>query len=156
MFSKKELDKVIYNDINSKERRELVSNKLIEFNKAQSTQVTQCYESENDSPDYIEIYAEVEPQKIIGGLIAYIDWGWLEIDLIWIEEDYRIKGIGKYLIMSAEQKALNKGIKRAKLCTFDFQALPFYEKLGYTVYGELEDFPEGHTLYYLKKCINNN
>lgn len=57
------------------------------------------------------------------------------------------------MIKSAEQKAMNKGIERARLYTFDFQALNFYNKLGYTVYGELKDFPEGHTAYYLKKVL---
>ncbi len=154
MLIKNELDKIVYSDINTQERRKLISNKLIEFDKSQSFKVTQCYESENDSPDFIEIYAEVKPQKLVGGLVSYIDWGWLDIDTIWLEEDYRGKGIGKYLIISAEQKAIDKGIKRAKLCTFDFQALPVYKKLGYKVYGKVEDFYEGHTLYYLQKKLS--
>ena len=88
-------------------------------------------------------------------MVSYIDWGqWLYIDIIWVDADYRKKGIGKHLIKSAEQKAKNKGIKRARLYTFDFQALNFYQKLGYTVYGKLEDFPEGHTAYYLKKILS--
>lgn len=61
-----------------------------------------------------------------------------------------------------------KGVK-TRLSTFD-RALPFYQKLGYTVYGELTDFPEGkhsrdegfafligrvarHTIYHLKKTL---
>ena len=133
----------------------MIEKKLFEFNQAQSKQVVECDRGKTDPPTFIEIYAEVKPQKLVGGLIGYIDWGWwLYIDTIWVDADYRKKGIGHYLVTSAEQKAKNKGIKRAKLCTFDFQALLFYEKLGYTVYGKLEDFPEGHTLYYLKKLLS--
>ena len=147
---------ITFNNTNCEERRELITNKLFEFNQAQSKQVVKCDRLKTDTPTFIEIYAEVKPQKLVGGLISYIDWGqWLYIDTIWVDPDYRKKGIGQYLIISAEQKAKNKGIKRARLCTFDFQALLFYKKLGYTVYGKLEDFPEGHTLYYLKKILLN-
>lgn len=146
-------NEVYFSDYSSKERRKLISDKLVEFNKTQSPQVHQSYQSEKEQPDLIEIYAQIKSQELIGGLIGYIDWGWLDIDTIWIDKDYRNKGIGTYLIESAEQKAKKDGIKRAKLCTFDFQALAFYKKLGYIIYGQLGDYPEGHTFYYLKKNL---
>ncbi|MEM9509669.1 MAG: GNAT family N-acetyltransferase, partial [Cyanobacteria bacterium P01_E01_bin.35] len=145
---------IIFNDNNSQKKRKLIKNQLFEYNQSQSEKVVECDHLKIEPPDYIEIYAEVKPQKLVGGLISYIDWGrWLYIDTIWVNANYRKKGIGQYLVTSAEQKAKNKGIKRARLCTFDFQALPFYRKLDYKVYGKLEDFPEGHTLYYLKKKL---
>jgi hypothetical protein len=39
------------------------------------------------------------------------------------------------------------------LDTMSFQALPFYQKQGYTVFGILEDLPEGHRRYYLRKDL---
>lgn len=154
MFTEIDKDNIIFNDTNSKERRELITNKLFQFNQAQSKQVVECDRLKTAPPTFIEIYAEEKPQKLVGGLISYIDWArWLYIDTIWVDANYRKKGIGQYLVTSAEQKAKNKGIKRARLCTFDFQALSFYDKLGYIVYGKLEDFPESHTLYYLKKIL---
>ncbi|WP_019507347.1 N-acetyltransferase [Pleurocapsa sp. PCC 7319] len=156
MFIKSDKDNIIFNDTNSEERREFINNKLFEFNQAQSEKVVECDRLKTDPPTFIEIYAEIKPQKLVGGLVSYIDWArWLYIDRIWVDANYRKQGIGQYLIKFVEQKAINKGIKRVRLCTFDFQALPFYKKLGYKVYGELEDFPEGHTLYYLKKVLLN-
>ena len=156
MFSQLNTDNIIFNDVNSEQRREFITQKLFEFNQSQSQQVVKCDRLKTESPTFIEIYAEVKPQKVVGGLISYIDWArWLYIDTIWVDADYRKKGIGQYLIKFAEQKAQNKGITRVRLCTFDFQALSFYEQLDYTVYGKLEDFPEGHILYYLKKILVN-
>ena len=146
-------DDVYFSDSSSKERRELINNKLVEFNKAQSPKVYQCYQSEKKQPNFIEIYVQNKSQELIGGLIGYIDWGWLDIDTIWIDKVYRNKGIGTCLVQSAEQKAKKDGIKRAKLCTFDFQALAFYKKLGYIIYGKLDNYPEGHSFYYLKKDL---
>ena len=154
MFIKSDKDNITFNDTNSEENRELITKKLFEFNQSQSEKVVECDRLKTETPTFIEVYAEVKPQKLVGGLISYIDWGrWLYIDTIWIDADYRKQGIGEYLVTSAEQKAINQGIKRARLYTFDFQALPFYEKLGYIIYGKLEDFPEGHTIYYLKKIL---
>lgn len=73
MFSKKEPDEIIYSDINSKKRRELITNKLFEFNQAQSEKVIECDRLKTDSPTFIEIYAEAKPQQLVGGLISYID-----------------------------------------------------------------------------------
>ena len=154
MSIKLDKDNIVFNDNHSEKKRELITKKLFEFNQAQSERVVACDRLNTESPTFIEIYAEIKPQKLVGGLISYIDWGrWLYIDTIWIDTNYRKQGIGQYLIKSAEQKAKNQGIKRARLWTFDFQALNFYQKLGYTVYGQLEDFPEGHTIYYLKKIL---
>lgn len=147
-------DEILFPDKNSKEKRNFITNKLFEFNQAQSQEVVRCDRLQPDSPTFIEIYAETKSQEIVGGLISYIDWGrWLYLDTIWVDANYRKQGIGRSLVTFVEQKAKNKGIKRARLCTFDFQALPFYQKLGYVIYGKLKDYPEGHTLYYLKKNV---
>ena len=33
------------------------------------------------------------------------------------------------------------------------QALPFYEKHGYTVFGVLENYPTGHSRYFVRKSL---
>jgi hypothetical protein len=40
------------------------------------------------------------------------------------------------------------------LDTMSFQALDFYLKLGYTVFGRLDDLPEGHSRIFLKKALD--
>jgi hypothetical protein len=39
------------------------------------------------------------------------------------------------------------------LDTFEFQARPFYEKLGYTIFGTLEGYPPGYRQYFLTKHL---
>jgi hypothetical protein len=38
--------------------------------------------------------------------------------------------------------------------TLSFQARGFYERYGYSVFGELDDFPPGHRKYFLKKNLS--
>ena len=79
--------------------------------------------------------------------------GTLNIDWLWCRESIRGQGYGTQLIKAMESHALSNGINHIKLETADFQALGFYQKLGYSIYGELENYPIGHTAYCLKKVL---
>lgn len=36
---------------------------------------------------------------------------------------------------------------------FSFQALPFYQKQGYEIFGTLDRFPDAHQRYFLRKTL---
>jgi len=44
-------------------------------------------------------------------------------------------------------------LHRRSLDTTSFQARPFYEKLGYAVFGTLDDHPLSHAHYLLRKQL---
>lgn len=90
---------------------------------------------------------------IVGGIIGATYWDWFYINLMWIQEDYRSKGYGNQLILQAEEEARKRGAKFAHLDTFSFQAPEFYKRHDYQVFGKLDDFPKGHTRYFLKKDL---
>jgi hypothetical protein len=48
---------------------------------------------------------------------------------------------------------MRRGCVGVWLDTFSFQARGFYEKLGYRVFGEVADYPPGHTRHFLKKSL---
>jgi len=91
--------------------------------------------------------------EIAGGVIAATHYDWLYIDLMWVREDLRGLGYGHHLLTLAEEEGRRRGAKHAYLDTFSFQAPGFYQKHGYEIFGELEDFPPGHRRYYLKKAL---
>lgn len=76
------------------------------------------------------------------------------VNILFVDEEYRGKGLGSQLLQYAEQKAKSTGIRLVHLDTFDFQAKDFYLKHGYEIFGILEDCPKGHKRYYLKKILN--
>jgi ribosomal protein S18 acetylase RimI-like enzyme len=89
--------------------------------------------------------------ELVGGLLGYTHWNWLYIQQLWVADAFRRRGLGSNLMLTAEREACDRGCLHAHCDTFDFQALPFYQKLGYTVFGSLEDYPIGHTRYFLRK-----
>jgi len=90
---------------------------------------------------------------IIAGLLGDTAWDWLYISYFWVHEHERSLGLGTRVLTAAEEMAMRRGCKRANLETHDFQSLGFYLKRGYIIFGQLENFPEGHTKYYLWKDL---
>ena len=89
--------------------------------------------------------------RVVGGVRAVTVWGWLEVKWLWIAEPHRGQGHGRRLMAAAEREAITRGCRHAWLDTFAFQAPEFYAHLGYDVFATLEDFPRGHTRYFLRK-----
>lgn len=77
----------------------------------------------------------------------------MHIDALWVNEKYQKRGLGSRLLKEVEAVAAENGCTLAHLSTFDFQAKDFYIKHGYEVFGTLENSPERHCRYYLKKKI---
>ncbi|HEH9413935.1 GNAT family N-acetyltransferase [Aeromonas salmonicida] len=99
----------------------------------------------------IASFIKDEEGLVLGGILGEIKWGWLHIEGLWVEDAIRRDGWGARLLATMEQYASDKGITHFHLETTSFQALPFYQKQGYTVFGELPDMPPGHITYFLKK-----
>lgn len=86
---------------------------------------------------------------VSGGL-----WGnSLHINALWVADGLRGQGSGTRLMLAAEDHARRRGARLAYVETLSFQARPFYERLGYTVFGELPEIADGVTLYFLRKTL---
>jgi len=73
--------------------------------------------------------------------------------LVWVAEALRRTGYGRQLIAAMEHAAKERGCTSAHLDTFSYQARPFYESLGYKVFGTLDDYPPGHQRFFMKKTL---
>lgn len=104
--------------------------------------------------DSTAIWVKNNDGEIVGGVQALINWNWLHICLIWLDESLRKQGVGTELLNRIEALGRASGCTHAHLDTFSFQARGFYEKHGFRVFGNLEDYPPGHNRYYLYKSLN--
>lgn len=91
--------------------------------------------------------------RLVAGLTGRTFWGWLHVRHTWVAENLRGLGLGRRLMSAAEAEAKSRGCSQAYLTTYSFQALDFYRRLGYRVFGALEDFPPGERRYFLRKKL---
>ena len=75
--------------------------------------------------------------NIIGGILGGTYWGWMYIDILWVQADFRRRGIGSKLLTEAEKEAVRRGCHHVHLDTMSWQAPEFYKKHGYEVIGVL-------------------
>ena len=90
--------------------------------------------------------------EVKGGIYAMAWAGSLFIKWFWIDESIRRSGHGRKLMAAAEEEGRRRGCTTVWLDTFEFQARPFYEKLGYKVFGTL-DYPAGFKRFYMQKPL---
>jgi GNAT superfamily N-acetyltransferase len=91
--------------------------------------------------------------QLAGGLDGYLFYDWLTVSRLLVAPESRGKGLGTALITEAEQRAKRLGCVGSTLSTYDFQARPFYEKLGYEVFGVLPDNPAGRERFFMRKML---
>lgn len=139
------LGTMISKNIDTKDN-DYIRNKMIEFNRRHFP------EELKDRYEELKLHLVSEDGDILGGIVGEFCWNWLEIQYLFVEEEHRKSGYGRILIREVEKMAIERECDFIKLDTLSFQALGFYLKEGYEIYGTIEN-AGGHTHYYLKKDI---
>ena len=92
--------------------------------------------------------------KLIAGLDACITaFKILYVSTVFVDENYRRRGVGEMLIREMEKRALTMGVNTIRLDTFNWQGKDFYEALGYTCVGKYENAEDGYSEYFFLKRI---
>ena len=130
------------------ESRAAIVNGLIAFNRSQT-------------PDFTGPMATIgltltdpETGAVDGGLTARITFSRMFVELLFVPERLRGQGFGRKLMERAEAVAREHGCVGIWLDTYSFQAPEFYKKLGFSVFGEIADYPPGSSRYFLHKQLS--
>ncbi len=101
-----------------------------------------------------EIHFKSINGEIIGGCEGNITGRFCYVHRIWVNQDYREKGLGSKLIYQLENYAKNNNCMTISLDTAEFQAKGFYEKLEYLVISIVDGviFP-GYKQYFMSKNL---
>ena len=92
--------------------------------------------------------------EIMGGLRGEIWGGWMNVMSLWVSGALRGRGYGAALMARAHRYAVEKSCTHAFLRTGSYEARPFYEKLGYSVYAQLHDHPIApHIRYFMSRPL---
>ncbi len=111
-------------------------------------------QSENEICVFV---AEDAQGKTRGGLTGSTSYGWLLIKTVWVADGHRGSGLGKALMRRAEEWGRGLGCHAVWLDTSSPGAKRFYEKLGFTIFGELRNRPgqnpDEHCRWFMQKQL---
>lgn len=100
-------------------------------------------------------FGAFEKEQLIGFIIAEDAFGGIVFaHWLTIMREYQKKGIGKKLVRTLEEEAIQRGAHGIYL-EADIRNVPFYESLGYSILGHDEHGYFGLDEYFMKKLLQN-
>ena len=99
------------------------------------------------------IFIKDQKEKVIGGTSGTLFYGSLYVDSLWVDETLRNQGWGTKLMEEAEKVGKKHGALFATLNTMDWEALPFYQKLGYSIEFTREGYEKDSKMFMLRKSL---
>ncbi|PAJ74255.1 GNAT family N-acetyltransferase [Pseudoalteromonas sp. NBT06-2] len=89
--------------------------------------------------------------EVIAGAAARTFGDWLLLNTLWVSEELRGQDVGSQILRKVETAGKARGCVKCLLDTLNFQAMPFYEKHGYTVKWVQEGYPKTGCKYFMVK-----
>jgi len=75
--------------------------------------------------------------KLVAGVIGDMSEFWImNIATVWVDEEYRRRGIAQRLMRELEKRAREQGAKVIRLDAFDAPSAAFYHSIGYEELGK--------------------
>jgi GNAT superfamily N-acetyltransferase len=107
-----------------------------------------------DLPETRHGFVALDGAAFIGSVSGLHYGKWFYLTDLWLEKPYRKQGYGAALLRKMEEKAKQQGVKHIWTWTAGYEAAPFYQKQGYTIFCEFEDYyPTGHSRIGLRKQL---
>lgn len=94
-----------------------------------------------------------DDEEVLGGLWALSLWGSFYIALVVTPQSARGQGLGSELMAQAQAEAIARGCRMMWLDTYAFQARGFYERLGFSVFGQIDGPPPIFPRVFMQKLL---
>lgn len=103
--------------------------------------------------DFFAFFIRDADSTIMGGCNGYALYGCLYIDQLWVSDllQKQKQGWGAALIEAALQYGKENDCTFATVNTFDWEALGFYQNLGFKIEFERHGFRKDSVFYFLRK-----
>jgi ribosomal protein S18 acetylase RimI-like enzyme len=99
------------------------------------------------------VFIKNQSQEVLGGIAGTTFYGSLYVDSLWIAPSLRHQGWGTKLMQEAEQIGRQRGAGFVTVNTMDWEALPFYKKLGYSIEFTREGYDKNSKMFMLRKAL---
>ena len=135
---------------------DVVRGHLREFNRAAVPEFWAQLDTPEGRRRPLHVIARAADGSVVGGLIASTCLAWCDIDILSVRPDDRRSGVGRALMRAAEDAARARGCRYISVDTLEYQAVPFYERLGYAVVGRFADRTGlGHAKVYFVQYLDD-
>lgn len=101
----------------------------------------------------VSVFVRDERGKVLGGAVCAVYWNAFSVEMLWIDDAIRGQGLGTQVMEEAEAAARRHGCAFMHVDTMSFQALEFYQKIGFVLFGTLPGYAGGVERYYLYKPL---
>lgn len=101
----------------------------------------------------ITFHVRSESGDLVAGANGFTHWNYFFLAHLWVADTHRGAGVGGKLLRAIEHEAQQRKCDHLWLDTFDWQAAGFYEKMGYSRFGKLDNYPTGHERYFYSKKL---
>jgi GNAT superfamily N-acetyltransferase len=91
--------------------------------------------------------------RLVAGISGLVWAGCCELQAMWVEERLRGRGLGRALMVAAEDEARRRGCGLVAFHAYDLLAKSLYERLGYEVVGVIEGWPAGSAARWYRKVL---
>lgn len=88
-----------------------------------------------------------------GAIVVELFWGALHVKYIYVDDEYRGKGVGSKLMDCALKYGQSNRCPFAFVETMSFQALDFYRKVGFELEFTRSGYKHGTSFHYLRKPL---
>lgn len=104
----------------------------------------------NEEPITFEIRND---DNVIACVGVQMFWGQLHIKYLFVQEQYRLQGIATELMKRAFEFGKSRGCTFVFVETMNFQALEFYQKLGFEIELSRHGYDKGTSFHYLRRNL---
>ena len=115
------------------------------------------HNEEQGAPDYVKDRVKWlvvdQSDELRAALTAEVVWDWIYIDELWVCPESRGAGLGKRLMLLAEEFATSQGLQGIWLWTQSRQAIGFYSRLGYEEFTRFDHFPREYVRVGFRKSL---
>ncbi|MEH0166754.1 GNAT family N-acetyltransferase [Paucibacter sp. JuS9] len=94
---------------------------------------------------------EGDGEALVAGLTGHTELRRLFIDQVWVEDEWRGRGLGTAVMRRAEAEALRLGCLDALVETLSDRTAEWFESLGFTCVTHVHDYLPGFTRHILIK-----
>jgi GrpB-like predicted nucleotidyltransferase (UPF0157 family) len=99
------------------------------------------------------VFIKDHKQNVLGGISGATFYGSLYVDSLWIAPFLRKQGWGIRLMQEAEKIGKERNVRFVTVNTMDWEALPFYKKLGYSIEFTREGYDKNSKMFLLRKDL---